>query len=89
MSDKKKNSLSNITGLQSGGLPISQTTSTGKAGRPVDPNSKRERLKRGELFKLTVTIPNDLHQKLVVKAATEPDKDMSDIVTDLLNQHLQ
>lgn len=96
MSDKKKKSLSDIAGLQGGGLkqqpqqviiPTS-TVQQGKAGRPIDPNSKRERLKRGELFKLAVTIPTELHQKLIEKAAKEPDKDMSDVVTEILKKHL-
>lgn len=53
-------------------------------GRPVQEDSKRSRLKSGELAKLCVLIPTELRDKLKVDAAGGTNGDMSDILTELL-----
>jgi len=58
-------------------------------GRKRKADSKRSRLASGELSKLSVLIPAELHTALSVMAAKDKDRDMSDIVTGLLQKHIK
>lgn len=58
-------------------------------GRKKRADSKRSRLASGELSKLSVLVPSELHIALNVMAAKDPNKDMSDIVTEILRKHVK
>jgi len=57
-------------------------------GRPKLSSSKRSRIDSGELIKLCVTVDSDIHKQLATMAFFDDERDMSDIVNELLNKHL-
>ena len=58
-------------------------------GRKKRADSKRSRLASGELSKLSVLIPAELHTALSVMAAKDKSKDVSDIVTAILQKNVK
>lgn len=60
------------------------TDSKNKVGRPVTGKSKSAGVKAGTHFKTSIILPVDLYQELSVEAAKDMQKDMSDIIADML-----
>ena len=58
------------------------------AGRPVNPDSLRQRLERGEAKQLKVVVPDELHHRLSIRAAQER-RTMSEIVEALITDYLK
>jgi len=56
-------------------------------GRPKQEGSKRQGVAAGTHINLNIIIPTDLHKKLGIESFTNKEKDMSDIITDLLTKH--
>lgn len=56
-------------------------------GRPKQKGSKRQGVAAGTHVNLNIIIPADLHKKLGIESFSSKEKDMSDIITDLLTKH--
>lgn len=57
------------------------------AGRPVQPDSLRQRLARGEARKLRLTLPDELARAVNIHAA-KTDRTVSEVIADLVREHL-
>lgn len=58
-------------------------------GRKKSVDSKRSKLASGELSKMSVLIPAEIHTELAVMAAKDKTRDMSDIVTEILQKNIK
>lgn len=67
--------------------PVQATVQNKTVGRPKEQTSKRSGIEAGTHFKINVIIPMGLYKKLRTESAQELDRDMSDIVSELLAKH--
>ena len=92
MSSKKTKGLGGAFADDSQSIPVTdkptkkdkQISQEPVRGRPVTGKSKSAGVKAGTHFKTSIILPIDLYQELSVEAAKDMQKDMSDIIADML-----